>query len=125
MRPLCYSDSDAVLLCFDISRPDTVDSSLKKVMASVLHFTVIVFFCTPLSHIYITYLILAIPSDIACFLKSIPYDCTIYIFADYYLLYLLLAFCVHSGKLRSWTSVRAHESCSLAVRPICAQMSAR
>lgn len=36
VRPLCYSDSDAVLLCFDISRPDTVDSSLKKVMASVL-----------------------------------------------------------------------------------------
>lgn len=32
VRPLCYSDSDAVLLCFDISRPDTVDSSLKKVI---------------------------------------------------------------------------------------------
>lgn len=31
VRPLCYSDSDAVLLCFDISRPDTVDSGLKKV----------------------------------------------------------------------------------------------
>lgn len=31
VRPLCYSDSDAVLLCFDISRPDTVDGSLKKV----------------------------------------------------------------------------------------------
>ncbi|KAK1341207.1 hypothetical protein QTO34_017610 [Cnephaeus nilssonii] len=31
-RPLCYSDSDAVLLCFDISRPETVDSALKKVM---------------------------------------------------------------------------------------------
>lgn len=31
VRPLCYSDSDAVLLCFDISRPDTVDSALKKV----------------------------------------------------------------------------------------------
>lgn len=30
VRPLCYSDSDAVLLCFDISRPDTVDGSLKK-----------------------------------------------------------------------------------------------
>ncbi|XP_072306381.1 rho family GTPase 1a [Eucyclogobius newberryi] len=30
VRPLCYSDSDAVLLCFDISRPDTVDSALKK-----------------------------------------------------------------------------------------------
>lgn len=31
VRPLCYSDADAVLLCFDISRPDTVESSLKKV----------------------------------------------------------------------------------------------
>lgn len=31
VRPLCYSDSDAVLLCFDISRPDTVDGALKKV----------------------------------------------------------------------------------------------
>ncbi|CAL1606514.1 unnamed protein product [Knipowitschia caucasica] len=30
VRPLCYNDSDAVLLCFDISRPDTVDSALKK-----------------------------------------------------------------------------------------------
>ncbi|XP_023411656.1 rho-related GTP-binding protein Rho6 isoform X2 [Loxodonta africana] len=30
VRPLCYSDSDAVLLCFDISRPETVDSALKK-----------------------------------------------------------------------------------------------
>ena len=50
VRPLCYSDSDAVLLCFDISRPDTVDSSLKKVMTSVLHFAVIIHFCTTLSH---------------------------------------------------------------------------
>lgn len=32
VRPLCYSDSDAVLLCFDISRPDTVDGALKKVI---------------------------------------------------------------------------------------------
>lgn len=32
VRPLCYSDSDAVLLCFDISRPDTVDGALKKVL---------------------------------------------------------------------------------------------
>lgn len=31
VRPLCYSDSDAVLLCFDISRPETMDSALKKV----------------------------------------------------------------------------------------------
>ncbi len=31
VRPLCYSDADAVLLCFDISRPETVESSLKKV----------------------------------------------------------------------------------------------
>lgn len=35
VRPLCYSDSDAVLLCFDISRPDTVDSALKKVWAGI------------------------------------------------------------------------------------------
>ncbi|NXI46603.1 RND1 protein, partial [Galbula dea] len=30
VRPLCYSDSDAVLLCFDISRPETLDSASKK-----------------------------------------------------------------------------------------------
>ncbi|XP_078012911.1 rho-related GTP-binding protein Rho6 isoform X2 [Phascolarctos cinereus] len=30
VRPLCYSDSDAVLLCFDVSRPETLDSALKK-----------------------------------------------------------------------------------------------
>lgn len=34
VRPLCYSDSDAVLLCFDISRPDTVDAALKKVRSA-------------------------------------------------------------------------------------------
>ncbi|CAB1452606.1 unnamed protein product [Pleuronectes platessa] len=38
VRPLCYSDSDAVLLCFDISRPDTVDSSLKKWKTEILDF---------------------------------------------------------------------------------------
>lgn len=36
VRPLCYSDSDAVLLCFDISRPDTIDEALKKVAAPLL-----------------------------------------------------------------------------------------
>ncbi|XP_066193728.1 rho-related GTP-binding protein Rho6 isoform X2 [Sylvia atricapilla] len=30
VRPLCYSDSDAVLLCFDVSRPETLDSATKK-----------------------------------------------------------------------------------------------
>ncbi|NP_001080385.1 Rho family GTPase 1 L homeolog [Xenopus laevis] len=30
VRPLCYSDSDAVLLCFDISRPESLDSAMKK-----------------------------------------------------------------------------------------------
>ncbi|XP_056130600.1 rho-related GTP-binding protein Rho6-like [Lampris incognitus] len=38
VRPLCYSDTDTVLLCFDISRPDTVDSSLKKWKAEILDF---------------------------------------------------------------------------------------
>ncbi|XP_076132110.1 rho family GTPase 1a isoform X1 [Alosa pseudoharengus] len=38
VRPLCYSDSDAVLLCFDISRPDTVDSALKKWKTEILDF---------------------------------------------------------------------------------------
>lgn len=33
MRPLAYPDSDAVLICFDISRPETLDSVLKKVSA--------------------------------------------------------------------------------------------
>jgi len=30
---LAYPDSDAVLICFDISRPETLDSVLKKVSA--------------------------------------------------------------------------------------------
>ncbi|KAI4894695.1 hypothetical protein NFI96_014365 [Prochilodus magdalenae] len=30
VRPLAYPDSDAVLICFDISRPETLDSVLKK-----------------------------------------------------------------------------------------------
>ncbi|XP_067302608.1 rho family GTPase 1a [Pseudorasbora parva] len=38
VRPLCYSDADAVLLCFDISRPDTVESSLKKWKAEIMDF---------------------------------------------------------------------------------------
>lgn len=33
VRPLAYPDSDAVLICFDISRPETLDSVLKKVSA--------------------------------------------------------------------------------------------
>uniref|UniRef100_A0A3B3BKE8 Rho family GTPase 1 n=1 Tax=Oryzias melastigma TaxID=30732 RepID=A0A3B3BKE8_ORYME len=39
VRPLCYSDSDAVLLCFDISRPDTVDAALKKVWRAGIWFS--------------------------------------------------------------------------------------
>ncbi|TSR39601.1 Rho-related GTP-binding protein Rho6 [Bagarius yarrelli] len=38
VRPLCYSDSDAVLLCFDISRPDTVESGLKKWKTEIMDF---------------------------------------------------------------------------------------
>ncbi|KAJ3587081.1 hypothetical protein NHX12_013471 [Muraenolepis orangiensis] len=38
VRPLCYSDSDAVLLCFDTSRPDAVDGSLKKWKAEIQDF---------------------------------------------------------------------------------------
>ncbi|XP_026116103.1 rho-related GTP-binding protein Rho6-like [Carassius auratus] len=38
VRPLCYSDADAVLLCFDISRPETVESSLKKWKAEIMDF---------------------------------------------------------------------------------------
>ncbi|XP_040004485.1 rho-related GTP-binding protein RhoE-like [Xiphias gladius] len=30
LRPLSYPDTDAVLICFDISRPETLDSVLKK-----------------------------------------------------------------------------------------------
>ncbi|XP_070771442.1 rho-related GTP-binding protein RhoE-like [Enoplosus armatus] len=30
VRPLSYPDTDAVLICFDISRPETLDSVLKK-----------------------------------------------------------------------------------------------
>ncbi|RVE69835.1 hypothetical protein OJAV_G00081590 [Oryzias javanicus] len=30
VRPLAYTDSDAVLICFDISRPETLDSVIKK-----------------------------------------------------------------------------------------------
>lgn len=37
VRPLSYPDSDAVLICFDISRPETLDSVLKKVCCSSLN----------------------------------------------------------------------------------------
>lgn len=33
VRPLSYPDSDAVLICFDISKAETLDSVLKKVSA--------------------------------------------------------------------------------------------
>ncbi|NXK28746.1 RND1 protein, partial [Arenaria interpres] len=38
VRPLCYSDSDAVLLCFDISRPATLDSACKKWKSEILDY---------------------------------------------------------------------------------------
>ncbi|KAK1801901.1 hypothetical protein P4O66_022535 [Electrophorus voltai] len=38
VRPLCYSDSDAVLLCFDVSRPETVENSLKKWRTEITDF---------------------------------------------------------------------------------------
>ncbi|XP_035499798.2 rho-related GTP-binding protein Rho6-like isoform X1 [Scophthalmus maximus] len=38
VRPLCYSDSDAVLLCFDVGRPDSVDVALKKWKAEIQDF---------------------------------------------------------------------------------------
>ncbi|KAJ8257430.1 hypothetical protein GJAV_G00185520 [Gymnothorax javanicus] len=38
VRPLCYSDSDAVLLCFDVSRPDAADSALRKWKTEILDF---------------------------------------------------------------------------------------
>ncbi|XP_034268204.1 rho-related GTP-binding protein Rho6 [Pantherophis guttatus] len=38
VRPLCYSDSDAVLLCFDVSRPETMDSAMKKWKTEILDY---------------------------------------------------------------------------------------
>ncbi|XP_063040768.1 rho-related GTP-binding protein RhoN [Engraulis encrasicolus] len=38
VRPLAYPDSDAVLICFDISRPETLDSVLKKWQAETQEF---------------------------------------------------------------------------------------
>ncbi|XP_056371025.1 rho-related GTP-binding protein Rho6 isoform X1 [Oenanthe melanoleuca] len=38
VRPLCYSDSDAVLLCFDVSRPETLDSAAKKWKTEILDY---------------------------------------------------------------------------------------
>ncbi|XP_044851710.1 rho-related GTP-binding protein Rho6 isoform X2 [Mauremys mutica] len=38
VRPLCYSDSDAVLLCFDVGRPETMDSALKKWKTEILDY---------------------------------------------------------------------------------------
>ncbi|XP_060620111.1 rho-related GTP-binding protein Rho6 [Anolis sagrei] len=38
VRPLCYSDSDAVLLCFDVSRPETMDSALKKWKTEIMDY---------------------------------------------------------------------------------------
>lgn len=39
VRPLAYPDSDAVLICFDISRPETLDSVIKKVSIFYLIFS--------------------------------------------------------------------------------------
>lgn len=36
VRPLAYPDADAVLICFDISRPETMDSVLKKVSVALI-----------------------------------------------------------------------------------------
>ena len=36
VRPLSYPDADAVLICFDISRPETLDNVLKKVSVRVV-----------------------------------------------------------------------------------------
>ncbi|CAL8388283.1 unnamed protein product [Boreogadus saida] len=38
VRPLSSPDSDAVLVCFDISRPETLDSVLKKWKAEIQEF---------------------------------------------------------------------------------------
>uniref|UniRef100_A0A452S3Y0 Rho family GTPase 3 n=1 Tax=Ursus americanus TaxID=9643 RepID=A0A452S3Y0_URSAM len=38
VRPLSYPDSDAVLVCFDISRPETLDSVLKKWKGEIQEF---------------------------------------------------------------------------------------
>ncbi|CAL8265108.1 rho-related GTP-binding protein RhoN [Gadus morhua] len=38
VRPLAYPDSDAVLICFDISRPETLDSVMKKWHAETQEF---------------------------------------------------------------------------------------
>lgn len=36
VRPLAYPDADAVLICFDVSRPETLDSVTKKVSSTSL-----------------------------------------------------------------------------------------
>uniref|UniRef100_A0A8C5I710 Rho-related GTP-binding protein RhoE-like n=1 Tax=Gouania willdenowi TaxID=441366 RepID=A0A8C5I710_GOUWI len=38
VRPLTYPDADMVLICFDISRPETLDSVLRKWRAEVKEF---------------------------------------------------------------------------------------
>ncbi|KAK6315393.1 hypothetical protein J4Q44_G00149220 [Coregonus suidteri] len=38
VRPLSYPDSDVVLICFDISRPETLDSVLKKWKGEIQEF---------------------------------------------------------------------------------------
>ncbi|XP_052361246.1 rho-related GTP-binding protein RhoE-like [Oncorhynchus keta] len=38
VRPLSYPDSDAVLICFDVSRPDTLDSVIKKWKGEIQEF---------------------------------------------------------------------------------------
>ncbi|KAF5893402.1 rho-related gtp-binding protein rhoe, partial [Clarias magur] len=38
VRPLSYPDSDAVIICFDISRPETLDSVLKKWKGEIQEF---------------------------------------------------------------------------------------
>nr|XP_032807539.1 rho-related GTP-binding protein RhoN-like [Petromyzon marinus] len=39
VRPLAYSDSDVVLICFDVGRPETLDSTLKKWQAESQEFS--------------------------------------------------------------------------------------
>lgn len=52
VRPLAYPDSDAVLICFDISRPETLDSVIKKVSFGAAAFKLGVF--CPDRHLLLT-----------------------------------------------------------------------
>ena len=43
IRPLAYPDSHVILICFDISHPDSLDNVQEKVRSKLLNILVLIF----------------------------------------------------------------------------------